>query len=73
MRVLKTLIKGQKVSPKQIAARYKVANPHNPVYVLEEAGIHINRHYRKSNKTPYYTVTYSVDPILAAHLRKTIK
>jgi hypothetical protein len=73
MRVLKTLMKGQTVSPRQIAARYKVSNPHNPVYMLEEAGIEIKRQYKKISGSPYFTVRYSLDPVTAAKLRKATK
>jgi len=40
------VIKGERLSAKQIAARFNVANPHDPVYTLRQEGfpIYLNKH-----------------------------
>lgn len=35
------VVNGESLTAKQIASRYKVANPHNPVYELRNEGFRI--------------------------------
>lgn len=58
-KVLKVLQSGKKLTPKQIAKRFGVINPHDPVYVLTEHGYLVDRKYKKT-KQGFETVTYSM-------------
>ncbi len=56
-RLLTTLQSGERLTAKQIASRFNVANPHNLVYELRNQGypIYLNRHKDKNgNETMKY-------------------
>ena len=56
------LLTGKSLTPAQIRSRYKVANPHNPVYEMESKGYIVDREYRTMQKGNRLvtTVTYSL-------------
>lgn len=44
------VVKGEELTAKQIAARYNVANPYNPVYILRMEGFPIYLNTRTNSK-----------------------
>ena len=57
-KVLNVLQSGISITPRQIANKFGVANPHHPVYVLENNGIPVKREYYRIRGIDY--VTYSL-------------
>lgn len=60
-KILKIMQRGWTITPHQIKQMYGVANPHNPVYLLEQSGIRVNREYHKSHFGGYEYVIYSLN------------
>lgn len=60
-KILKIMQNGETLTPFQISQMFGVANPHNPVYLLEQNGIRVNREYHKSHFGGYEFVTYSMN------------